>query len=203
MSNAEGKSPAEAASAWMQVVFGGMGVTIALVALVIAYFAWVQPHSPVGESKAGPAPPAPAARTATTTGPPAAVDPAVTAAPVPLVRLTPTVGADNVRPAGDDLVIHCATGQTSDRRRVVEYDLLGRYTALRAELRVSKARDDDTPLQLKVFADDAVAANQVVTKGKSAPMRIPLDGKQKMRVQLTCQFPDGEIRLGNPGLDHS
>ncbi|MEU8230536.1 hypothetical protein AB0C12_13160 [Actinoplanes sp. NPDC048967] len=200
MPNSESKSLAESASTWMQVVFGGLGVAIALVALVIAYFAWVQPHSPAADDdKAEPAPPAPV--TGTTT--PETAGPTTAAAGVPLVRLTPAVGAGNVRPADDDLVIHCATGQTSDRQRVVEYDLLGRYTALNAELRVSRARDGDTPLQLKVFTDDAIAANQVVTKGKSAPMRIPLDGKQKMRVQLTCQFPDGEIKLDNPELDHS
>jgi hypothetical protein len=204
--NSESKSLAESASTWMQVVFGGLGVAIALVALVIAYFAWVQPHSPADDNKAEPAPPAPVTKAATpeTAGPTAdTAGPTAAAAGVPLVRLTPTVGAGNVRQADDDLVIHCATGQTSDRQRVVEYDVLGRYTALKAELRVSRARDGDTPLQLKVFTDDAIAANQVVTKGKSAPMRIPLDGKQKMRVQLTCQFPDGEIKLDNPELDHS
>jgi hypothetical protein len=198
--NSESKSLAESASTWMQVVFGGLGVAIALVALVIAYFAWVQPHSPAADdNKAEPAPPAPVTKAAT----PETAGPTSAGAAVPLVRLTPTVGAGNVRPADDDLVIHCATGETSDRQRVVEYDLLGRYAALKAELRVSRARDGDTPLQLKVFTDDAIAANQVVTKGRSAPMRIPLDGKQKMRVQLTCQFPDGEIKLDNPELDHS
>ena len=51
---------AESASTWMQVVFGGLGLSVAIVGAVIAYFAWVQPHSssdgePSGAKPAGPA----------------------------------------------------------------------------------------------------------------------------------------------------
>lgn len=201
--NSEGRSLAESASTWMQVVFGGLGVAIALVALVIAYFAWVQPHSPDSDdNKSDPMPSVAAgtARSVTGTPPPAA---SATVNGVPLGQLTPSIGAANVSLTGDDLVIHCATGQTSDRQRVVQYDLLGRYTSLAAELVVAKARDGDTPLQLKVFTDDTEAANQVVTKGKSIRLRFSLEGRQTMRIRLTCQFPDGEIRLKNPRIAHT
>jgi hypothetical protein len=203
MPDSKDKTLAESASPWMQVVFGGLGVCIAIVALVIAYFAWVQPQSPNNndEDPADP-PPGPAATATTRTDVPVTAAPS-TAAGVSLSELTPTVGAGNVRRSGDDLVIHCATGQSDDRLRKVEYDLLGRYTGMDAELRVSKARDSDTPLQLKVFADGPEAANKVVTKGKTTRLSISLEGRQKVQVQLTCQFPDGEITLGSPKLIHA
>jgi hypothetical protein len=199
MPETRGKTLAESASTWLQVVFAGLGVTIALVAAVIAYFAWVQPHSPDGDEVAAPPDPA-----ATATGPgrttPLPTTVAPTAAGVALGELPPTVGATYIRRSGADLVMPCATGQTGDRQRIVEYDVLGRYTALDAELRVSKARDRDTPLQIKIFADGPEVANQIVTKGVTTRLSVVLDGRQTMRVQLTCQSPDGEITLGNPRL---
>lgn len=209
VSDSKGRSAADAASTWMQVVFGGLGVSVALVALVIAYFAWVQPHSPDDGGRAAPPVPATAAGPATTAAGPAttaatAAPPgtAATAATVALGDLTPTVGAGNIRRSGGDLVMPCATGQSTDRQRIVEWDVLGRYTAMEAEVRVSKARDGDTPLQIKVFTDGPQAGNEVVTKGRTTRLSIPLDGREKMRIQLTCQFPDGEITLGNPALTH-
>ena len=56
---------AETASTWMQVVFGGLGLSVAIVGAIIAYFAWVQPHSPNDDNAA---PPAPDGTTTTTAG---------------------------------------------------------------------------------------------------------------------------------------
>lgn len=184
----DGKTLADRASSWMQVVFSGLGVTIAMVAAVIAYFAWVQPQA-AGDGD----------------GPtmPAVVPTAGAGMRVALGELTPAVGAGNIRRSGDDLVIHCATGQSSDRERVVEYDLLGRYTAMEAELRVVTARDTDTRLQLRIVADGPEIAAHTLTKGKPARLNIALTGKQKMRFQLSCQFADGEMTLGDVKLIHS
>jgi hypothetical protein len=202
MPDSNGRTLADSASTWMQVVFGGLGVSIAIVAVVIAYFAWVQPHSPDGGDGANPPDVAKPGPGATTTGVPPPTAPA-TADVVALGELTPTVGAGNLRRSGADLVMRCATGQSSDRERIVEFDLLGRYTALAAELRVSKARDADTRLQLKILADGPQVADHQLTKVNPTPLSIPLDGKQKLRFQLTCQFPDGEITLASARLTHT
>jgi hypothetical protein len=188
------KTLAESASTWMQVVFGGLGVCIAIVALVIAYFAWVQPHSPDGDS--GPAGPAPAA----TSKPVTREDASGTA--VALGGLTPSIGAGNVRRAGDDLVIPCASGQSDDRLRKIEYDLRNIYTGMETEVHVSKARDDDTPLQLKIVSDGAEDANKILKKGDVTRLSVTLVGRKKMRLQLTCEFSDGELTLGSPKLIH-
>jgi hypothetical protein len=194
---------AESASTWMQVVFGGLGVSVAIVALVIAYVAWVQPHSSDGDGdRADPAGPVATGTVATGNGAPSTPAPAA-AATVALRELTPTVGAGHVRTAGDDLVMRCATGGSSDRQRTVEYDLLGRYTAMEAGVRVSKARDNDTPLQIRIFADGRETATRTVTKATDTRLSIPLGGMQKMRLRLTCQFPDGEITLADPKLIHA
>ncbi len=188
---------AAAVSTWIQVVFGGLGVAIAVVALVIAYYAWVRPHAPADDD-------APVQATRTTAG--AAAPEAGQEVPgskqatpgeraTPLAELTPTAGGSSVRARDRDLLMPCATGQSGDRERTVEYDLLGRYAALRAGLRVTKARDDETSLQVKVFADGRQIANHVVTRTVPAAIDAPVAGKQKLRIQLTCQFPDGEAEL--------
>lgn len=192
VSNSNDKSLMDSASTWMQVVFGGLGVCVAIVALVIAYFAWVQPHSPDT-----PDPPAPGP----TKGPPTRQD--LAAESVALSTLTPTVGVGNVSRSGDDLVIHCASGESTDRFQKIEYDLLGRYTTLEVEVRVSKARDNDTPLQLEILADRSSAANRILKKPDVTRLSVPLAGRQTMQVQLTCQFSDGEITLSGPKLIHT
>ena len=196
----QGKTLADQASSWMQVMFGGLGVSVAIVAAVIAYFAWVQPQSPAGDGQgharsAGSATPAPTPPTV-----PANSD---AAAQIALHEFTPMVGAGTIRRSGDDLVMRCATGQSTDLLRIAEYDLLGRYQALEAELRVLTARDADTPLQLRIIADGPEIANHVLTKGGTAKLNVPLTGKQRMRFQLSCQFADGEMTLKNPKLIHS
>jgi hypothetical protein len=195
--DSDGKTLAESASTWMQVVFGGIAVILAVVGLVIAYFAWVQPHSPDGRADKPAADNLPPQVT-TTTG--TATAPTAAAAGTALGKLTATVGTSNIKRDGDDLVIGCATGQSTDRQRVVEFDLLGRYAGLETEVRVSKARDTETPLQLKIFADGPEIANRAFTKAGATRLSVPLTGAQKMRLQLTCQFPDGEITLGDPTL---
>jgi hypothetical protein len=202
--DSESKSLVAAASTWMQVVFGGLSVTIAIAGLVIAYFAWVKPHSPdenAGHSEKG-RPTAPAAGVT-------ANDVAPTPPPTPdrrtvaLADQVPTVGGSNVRRSGSDLTMACASGETTDRQRAVEYDLAGRYVAMTAKLTVSKASDSDAKLQMKVFTDDLKVADVVLTKGKSADMDLPLDGKDTLRIQLICQLPNGEITLGAPNLMHT
>ncbi|GAA0582315.1 hypothetical protein GCM10010172_79270 [Paractinoplanes ferrugineus] len=218
---AAGKVAADAAT-WMQVVFGGAGVAIALVAAVFAYFAWVQPHAP-DEPTPGPVGTtgavattgsAPTATTGpATTGPattrPAVTGPATTGATqatggrqVPLGRLAPSAGGANIHPAGGDLVMPCASGQATDRQRTVEYDLAGRYTGVTARLRVSKAPDTDSLLQVKVFSDGKEVANQNVTGAASVPLSSQFSGTTTMRIQLTCQSPDSEITFENPTLSH-
>jgi hypothetical protein len=219
---------ADSASTWMQVVFGGLGLSVAIVGVVIAYFAWVQPHSPGDDDKAaadGPSAATPSVAAPSSANPSSAnpssanpssanpsaaapsasagANPAVTRQ-VPLGRLTAATGGGNVRPDGPDLVIACATGQSSDRQRTIEYDLLGNYAALSAELTVSKARDTDTPLQLAVFTDDRGAGTYTLRKdGASRRLDVALAGAGRLRLQLTCQFPDGEIRLSQPALTHA
>lgn len=200
---AKDSAVAESASTWMQVVFGGLGLSVAVVGAVIAYLAWVQPHSPADDNNGGsrPATAGPAvsvtttAATATTAPPPRQV---------PLGGLTATTGGGNVRPDRSDLVMACASGQSDDRQRTIEYDLLGNYAALSADLTVSKARDSDTPLQLAVFADDRGAGTYTLKKdGAARRLDVQLVGAARLRIQLTCQFPDGEVRLGNPLLTHA
>ena len=176
----------------MQVIFGGIGVVVAIVAAVIAYFAWVQPHSPAPET-GGVVAPRDSATPATVHG----------GDQVPLTTLQPSLGAVNVRRSGADLALGCATGENDDRQRAVEYDLLARYTALSAQLRVSKARDADTPMQVKVFLDGREAAFRTLKRSTTDMLSVPLDGAAKLRIQLTCQFADGELTLGTPRLTHT
>ena len=202
--DSERKSLAESASTWMQVVFGGLSVAIAIVALVIAYFAWVKPHSP--DDDAGRTERAPAAATTTTgttaTSTVATPQPTVDRRTVALMDLIPSVGGTNVRRAGSDLMMPCASGETSDRHRTVEYDLADRYVAMVAKLTVAKATDPDAQLQLKVFTDELTAANVILTKGKSADVEVALDGKKSLKIQLTCQSPNSEMTIGAPSLTH-
>ena len=203
--DSERKSLAESASTWMQVVFGGLSVAIAIVALVIAYFAWVEPHSP--DDDTGRTQRAPAATTTSTTGTTATStistpQPTVDRRRVALTDLIPSVGGTNVRRAGSDLMMPCASGETSDRHRTVEYDLADRYVAMVAKLTVTKAADPDAQLQLKVFTDELTAANVILTKGKSADVEVALDGKKSLKIQLTCQSPNSEMTIGAPSLTH-
>jgi hypothetical protein len=195
---AKDSAVAESASTWMQVVFGGLGLVVAIVGLVIAYFAWVQPHSSADDTRTvvdGPA---------TTTGATNAATRAPAVKQVPLSGLVATTGGGNVRPDGSDLTMACATGQSTDRQRTIEYDLLGNYAALSADLTASKARDGDTPLQVAVFADDRGVGTYTLKKdGGARKLDVPLTGVGRLRIQLTCQFPDGEVRLGNPVLTHA
>jgi hypothetical protein len=187
---------AETASTWMQVVFGGLGLSVAIVGAIIAYFAWVQPHSPNDDNAA----PEPGGTTTSTTRPTEAAN----AKQVALGGLTASTGGGNFRPDGAALAMACASGQSTDRQRSIEYDLLGNYTALGADLTVSKARDGDTPLQVSVFADDRGVGTYTVKKdGTSRRLDVPLAGVGRLRIQLTCQFPDGEVRFGDPLLTHA
>jgi hypothetical protein len=187
---AKDSAVAGTASTWMQVVFGGLGLSVAIVGAVIAYFAWVQPHSSNDDN----GPPRPAGRT---TAPPASQL-------VALASLTASTGGGNFRPDGSGLDMACASGQSTDRQRSVEYDLLGHYAALGADLTVSKARDGDTPLQVAVFADDRGVGTYTLKKdGTSRRLDVPLAGVGRLRIQLTCQFPDGEVRFGDPFLTHA
>jgi hypothetical protein len=232
---------AESASTWMQVVFGGLGLSVAIVGLVIAYFAWVQPHSSddgrtggdkpaaaaLGSTAAPALPATTAAVPATTAAVPAttaavpattAAVPATTAAvpattgatpaagskAVPLGRLEATTGGGNVHPAGSDLTMPCATGQTTDRLRTIEYDLSGHYTALTAGLTVTKAHDADTALQVAVFVDDhQIDASNLTKGGAAGRLDVPLTGGSHLRIQLICQLPDGEVRFDAPTLTHA
>lgn len=198
---AKDSAVAESASTWMQVVFGGLGLSVAIVGAVIAYFAWVQPHSPADDKgSSGPATAGPAVPTTTT----ATATAALPSRQVPLGGLAASTGGGNVRPDGSDLVMACASGQSTDRQRTIEYDLLGNYAALSADLTVPKARDGDTPLQLAVFADDRGAGTYTLKKdGTVRRLDVQLAGTARLRIQLTCQFPDGEVRLGNPLLTHA
>jgi hypothetical protein len=191
---AKDSAVAGTASTWMQVVFGGLGLSVAIVGAVIAYFAWVQPHSSNDDNP----PPGPAGTTAArTTGPPASQR-------VALATLTASTGGGNFRPDGSGLDMACASGQSIDRQRSVEYDLLGHYAALGADLTVSKARDGDTALQVAVFADDRGVGTYTLKKdGTSRRLDVSLAGVGRLRIQLTCQFPDGEVRFGDPLLTHA
>jgi hypothetical protein len=195
---AKDSAVAESASTWMQVVFGGLGLAVAIVGLVIAYFAWVQPHSSADDTRTvadGPA---------TTTGATTSATRAPVVKQVPLGSLSATTGGGNVRPDGSDLTMACATGQSTDRQRTIEYELLGNYAALSADLTASKARDGDTPLQVAVFADDRGVGTYTLKKdGGTRKLDVPLTGVGRVRLQLTCQFPDGEVRLGDPVLTHA
>jgi hypothetical protein len=199
-----GAALAGSASTWMQVVFGGLGLSVAIVGAVIAYFAWVQPHSSGDGEPGGDKPAAVVGMTA-----PAAVAsrPGATAAApkaIPLGSLEASTGGGNVHPAGADLTMPCATGQTTDRQRTVDYDLSGHYTALTGGLTVTKAHDTDTALQVTVFLDDHQIDVHNLTKGGTAGLLdVPLTGGNHLRLQLICQLPDGEVRLDDPTLTHA
>ncbi len=188
---------AQSASTWMQVVFGGLGLSVAIVGAVIAYFAWVQPHSSTDDQ--------PAAIGATTAVPSSsATRPVVVSKQIPLGSLEATTGGGNVHPAGRDLTMPCASGQSTDRQRTVEYDLSGHYTALTAGLTVTRAHDGDTALQVIAFLDDRQTTIQTLTKGGATRrLEIPLTDGAQLRIQLTCQLPDGEVRLDDPTLTHA
>jgi hypothetical protein len=190
---------AESASTWMQVVFGGLGLSVAIVGLVIAYFAWVQPHSSADDNAAVDK----AAAVATTTSATGAT-PATTAKTVPLGSLEASTGGGNVHPAAGNLTMPCATGQTTDRQRTIEYDLSGHYTALTGGLTVTKAHDPDTTLQVAIFVDDhQVDAHDLTKGGPAGHLDVPLTGASHLRLQLICQLPDGEVRFDAPTLTHA
>jgi hypothetical protein len=174
----------------MQVVFGGLSVTVAIVALVIGYFAWVQPHSPDGNS--GPD------RSAKSTSRPARGQRTVA-----LTALTPSAGGSDLRRSDSGLVMPCATGESTDRQRTAEYDLAGRYVELTANLSVSRAPDADSQLQMKIFTDDQEAADVILTKESPAAIDVPLSGKQRLKIQLTCQSRDSELTIGAPAMTHA
>ncbi|WP_433362395.1 hypothetical protein ACQPZX_30250 [Actinoplanes sp. CA-142083] len=209
-SEAHRRHVADAAS-WTQVVLAGVGVVVAIVAAIFGYFAWIQPHSPASSTtaeaklSAAPAPVSttqPAAGTGSTT--PAAATPVTpVAGTVALASLAPAAGGANIHAGGGGLVMPCASGQSDDRQRTVEYDLLRRYAGLETDLTVSKAPDADSKVQIKIFADGREAANRTLKKGPASRLKVPLDGTEKLRIQLTCEFPDSEITLGNPALAHS
>jgi hypothetical protein len=135
--------------------------------------------------------------------------PTVTPAPtadgrrVALLGMKASVGGGNVRRSGSDLSMPCASGQASDRQRVVQYELAGRYTALTGKLTVSKASDADTKLQMKIFTDERQAADFVLTKGNPAVLDVPLSGAQTLEIQLTCESPDSEMTMSAPTLMHA
>jgi hypothetical protein len=196
------KETASDAATWIQVVLAGAGVTIALVAAVFGYFAWVQPHEPKQVA------PAPVTTTAVTTITTAATGAATTATVaggkrVALGQVAASAGVTNVRAVGGDLVMACPNGQSNDQARTVEYDLRGLYTGLEAQLRVSKAPDDDSAVQVKVFSDGREAANKTLTRTATGALDVRFSGTGKMRIQVVCQSPDSEITFGNPTLIHS
>jgi hypothetical protein len=200
--DSEHQSPVDSASTWMQVVFGGLSVTIAIVALVIGYFAWLEPHSP--DDNTGQATNATAATSSTGAGKvPAPVEPTVDGRRVPLADLTPSVGGSNLRRSGSDLTMPCASGEAADRHRAVEYDLAGRYLAMAGELTVSKAPDPDSSLQMKIFIDGRQAEDVILTEGKPATVDVRLAGVQNLRMQLTCQSRDSAMTIGAPSLTHA
>ncbi|MEU8242274.1 NPCBM/NEW2 domain-containing protein [Actinoplanes missouriensis] len=202
-------SVAASASTWMQVVFGGISTSVAIAALVIAYLAWIRPHSPDGP----PEPPAAAITTTTVTTigatataatAPPPVDATTTAAAagqVGLTTLDPEIGGDKIRITGGNLAMPCASGQSSDRQRSVQYDLAGRYTAFTARIAVAKAPDSDSQLQMKIFADDRQATVHTLADGKSETAHVPLDGVSRMRIELTCQSRLSELTITEPRLD--
>jgi hypothetical protein len=211
-------SVAESASTWMQVVFGGISVSVAIAGLVIAYFAWVRPHSPAGDDPAvQPVAPSVAAGIATehtttkhtaagTTAPNTAAAEVIATTPpsrmVALGDLPAEIGGGNLRHDGANLMMACATGQSADRQREVRYDLAGRYSAMTAKITVAKAPDGDSQLQLKIFTDDLQAEVQTLSKGTSGDLSVPLTGVQKLRVELTCQSRAGELAFHDPHLTH-
>jgi hypothetical protein len=135
---AKDSAVAESASAWMQAAFGGLGLAVAIVGLIVAYFAWIQPHSPEDDKQTVPSGPTSAGTTSAS--PLASAGPTSAARPVALSSLTATTGGGNVRPDGPDLTMPCATGTSTDGQRAIEYDLLGNYAAFDADLTASKAR---------------------------------------------------------------
>jgi hypothetical protein len=196
----------------MQVVFGGLGLTVAIVALVITYFAWIHPQSSNDSGGVTPGPPTatiPAGitatpdGTATTAGGVPAAQPTATGQQVALTGLTPAVGGSNIHKQGGDLTMPCASGSASDRQRTVEYELAGRYVNLSATLVVAKAPDSDAALQVKILTDEQQAKSVVLTSGKPEPVNVALDGKQSLEIQLTCQSPDSAITISAPTLTHA
>ncbi|BAL91176.1 hypothetical protein AMIS_59560 [Actinoplanes missouriensis 431] len=196
-------SVAASASTWMQVVFGGISTSVAIAALVIAYFAWIRPHSPDGP----PEPPATAvttpaladATTAATT--PTTTTTTAAAGQVGLTTLDPEIGGDKIRVTGGNLAMPCASGQSNDRQRSVQYDLAARYTAFTARIAVTKAPDGDSQLQMKIFADDRQATVHTLVDGESETAHVPLDGVSRMRIELTCQSRLSELTITEPRLD--
>ncbi|RAK25993.1 NPCBM/NEW2 domain-containing protein [Actinoplanes lutulentus] len=197
---------ADTASTWMQVVFGGISLSVAIAGLVIAYFAWVQPNSPADTADPGARPVTPPAATSpvAATSPATAPEPATTANEVvALAGLDAEIGGSTVQRSGQDLTMACPTGLSTDRQRKIQYDLAGRYLTLTANLAVSKAPDNDSQLQLKVFADDRQAAVHTLSRGKTADLDVPVAGVQKLRIELVCQSRAGEMTFTDPGLTHT
>jgi hypothetical protein len=121
---------------------------------------------------------------------------------VVLTVLTPSFGGGNIHRRGNNLTMPCASGESDDRLRTVEYNLLGRYSILQATLRVTRARDIDTALQISIFADGREVADSTLTMRAPSQLNVPVAGRQEMKIQLVCQFPDSEIAFENPMLVH-
>jgi hypothetical protein len=188
----------------MQVVFGGLSVTIAIVALVIGYFAWINPQSTNDDAREthSALPTTATATDATTVSTSPTTQHTADGVKVALASLTPSVGGVNIRANGSDLAMPCASGAANDRQRTVEYDLAGRYANFAATLTVSNALDPDTKLQMKIFTDERQAADVVLAKKKSARTNVPLHGKRSLKIQLICEAPDSEMTIGVPLLTH-
>ncbi|HEX5204955.1 MAG TPA: hypothetical protein VFW27_33975 [Actinoplanes sp.] len=211
---AEHAAAAADAASWMQVALGAIGVVVAIVAAVFAYFAWIQPHSSEETGR----PPAAAntagantggantgdANTGDAIGDAGSGGPAAAGGErVPLSRLRPVAGAAYIHAGAGNLTMPCASGQSSDRQRTVEYDLLNRYTSLATNLTVSKAPDADSRVQIKIFSDGREVANRTLKRGPQDRLDVPFEGVEKMRIQLICESPESELTLGDPSLVHS
>jgi len=174
------------------------GAVAAIVGVVIAYLAWIQPHSP--DSGSGPAAGSPAASTsASGIGP----SPATVPGGQPgryLTDLPPSAGAGSaVIPPGTRgvLQVRCATGQTGDRYRFVEYDLLGAYAGLTARASVAGPIRPESQAEVEVFTDGRLADNHVFSPRQQADLAAALTGAQQLRLQVTCQDPAGTVTISS------
>jgi hypothetical protein len=183
-----------------------IGTAVAVASLGIAIATWQWPQSPPGDGGMPSASPSVVTSLPdpgpSTTPSPSTTDPV----PIPtqsgryLTDLKPIAGAPYLSGGGPSgrhaLVIHCASGQSNDPYREIEWNIVGSYNALSGSVAISGRIDPESPVQLQWFVGDVqVFNNSQLTLGGSRPFSAEINGGHDLKVRVTCQDSAGAATL--------